>query len=153
MHQLPSGRYVDIRCQSPEAISKSICDSNPAASIFEICRAIERVNTVEALKPYVRIVLAPDLSQMSQALPENEEICQSEFTLANQEQFTADWPDNDKEAFKDFLVSEKAKSLLHDCLRQMIKFSHETNQSLSHFLSSATTNCCGLDGESDECRV
>lgn len=145
MPQLPSGKYVGIQCSSPEAIFKKIGDNVPMANIFELCRTIERINTVEALMPYVWIILVRDttgptddqnLSPVSLAVPEDKETYRSEFTLSDLGQLTADWPNDDTEAFREFLASERAQSYLHECLSLVAEFSKQNAQNLFQFIST-----------------
>jgi len=127
MPQLPSGRHVGIHCLPPDDIIKKVSRTYPEVSLITLGMKVKEIDSLEAIKPYVCVLFVrassnPENNQFderSQSIPENSEPYDSGHTLADIEEFTADWSEDDKQAFNNFLRSEIVGSYFQDVLKQM----------------------------------
>lgn len=129
MAQLPSGRQVGIVCLTTEEIIRKAYASIPKANLLTLGMSIVEIDSVEALKPYIKILFVRDATSESQdtevcdkrshALSKDSESYDSEFTLADYDEFTAGWSEEDKQAFNEFINSERVLSYFQDALKQV----------------------------------
>ena len=127
MPKLPSGRHVGIQCLTPKDIIRKVSSSHPEVSLLTLGMKVNEIDSIEVIKPFVRVLFvretnSPENNQLdkrSQAIPEYTEPYDSGFTLADIDQFTTSWAEEDKQAFANFLESEKVTSYFHDVLNHM----------------------------------
>lgn len=145
MPQLPSGRHVGIQCLTPEGIIKKVSRMHPKASLLSLGMKVKEFDSIEAIKPFVSVLFVREannsensqLDQRSQAIPENAEPYDSGFTLSDLDQFTANWTEDDKQAFADFLGSEKVSSYFQDVLKQIHATGDWYQQNLLDMMNAA----------------
>jgi len=152
MPQLPSGRHVGIHCLSPDDIIRKVSDTHPEVSLLTLGMKVKEIDSLETIKPFITILFvrksqsadrAP-LDKRSQTIPEDTESYDSGYTLADQALFTADWSEEDKQAFTDFLESEKVASYFQDVLNQMQTTGIQYQQNLFGLMNEV----CGTDDDS-----
>jgi hypothetical protein len=141
MPQLPSGRQVGIHCLAPDDIVRKVHRTYPEVSLLALGMKVKEIDSLVALKPYITILFVrasqstddKQLDKRSQAIPDGTEPYDSGYTLADFEQFTADWSEEDKQAFTDF----------QDVLELIAKTGDGYGQNLSAWMNDVC-------GESDE---
>jgi len=152
MPQLPSGRHVGIHCLSPDDIIRKVSDTHPEVSLLTLGMKVKEIDSLETIKPFITILFvrksqsadrAP-LDKRSKTIPEDTESYDSGYTLADQDQFTADWTEEDKQAFTDFLESEKVDSYFQDVLNQMQTTGIQYQQNLFGLMNEV----CDTDDDS-----
>lgn len=129
MPQLPSGRYIGIHCLGGAEIIRKYSDTHPEASLLTLGIEIAEMDSIEELPSYISILFLREsnsptdmsLDSRSQSIPTDAEPYASGFTLADQSIFTADWPEEDKRAFAEFLQSERVVRYFEDNLKQVIR--------------------------------
>jgi len=127
MPQLPSGRHVGIHCLSAEDIIRKVSRTHPEVSLLTLGMKVKEVDSIDAIKPYISVLFVREsnntednrLDKRSQTNPEGTEPYDSGFTLAETDQFTANWSVADKQAFADFLGSEKVASYFQDVINKI----------------------------------
>lgn len=152
MPQLPSGRHVGIHCLPPEDIIKKVSRTYPEVSLITLGMKVKEIDSLEAIKPYVSVLYVrassnPENNQLderSQSIPENAEPYDSGHTLADIDEFTADWTEEDKQAFNEFLQSDKVTSYFLDVLNQMQTTGTRYQQNFLDWMNKA----CGSDDDS-----
>jgi len=150
MPQLPSGRQVGIHGLTPDDIIKKVSRTYP--DLLTLGMKVKEIDSLDAIKPYVSVLFlretqnpaANTLDQRSAAIPEGTESYDSGYTLADIDQFAADWSEEDKQAFAEFLASEKVASYFQDVLNQMQTTGTQYQQNLFDLMNKV----CGTDDDS-----
>lgn len=154
MPQLPSGRHVGILCLTPDEIAKKVSRDHPEVSLLTLGMKVKEINSLDAIKPFINVLFLREakttndqpLDARSQAIPEGLEPYESGYTLADQDQLIADWSDEDKQAFTDFLESDKIASYFQDVLNQMKTTGTQYQQNLFGLMNKV---CGGFDDDED----
>ncbi len=154
MPQLPSGRHIGILCLTPDEIAQKVSRDHPEVSLLTLGMKIKEINTLEAIKPFIIVMFFREtkatndqpIHARSQLIPDGLEHYESGFTLADQEKFTADWPEEDKQAFTDFLQSERTVSYFQDVLDLMKRICTQYHQNLFGLIKDV---CGGFDDAED----
>lgn len=133
MPHLPSGRTVGIQTLGVEQIAHSVKAGLPENDKHRLLDAMHRIKTVDDLLPFVKVLFFREMADVSGLAstryhshsnrPQAQfEPYQSGFTLADWAQFTADWSQADKDAFRAFLAEEGTQSYLQEALDQVAAF-------------------------------
>ncbi len=128
MPRLPSGLQIAVKRLDDVEILDKFKAMHPEENALTIGGSLAAsADSIDSIKPFIGIMFfreidddtSPGMDERSEPLPKGIEPYDSGYTLADLAEFSASWPEEDKEAFKAFMESERAHAYLREVLESV----------------------------------